>query len=156
MAIIASKFVLGALRIPSSEQAGDAQVPRFYIDVTLAQATSFLNSPGNIIDLGILPSNHALADCIFDADALGTSLTFDVGIMSGTPGDIVSARTCGAELFAASNIAVAGTVVARPTLKSAFRIAKVAYDRSIGLKVVAGTSAAYLAGQLGLTCYYAP
>jgi hypothetical protein len=135
MAIRASSYVTGPNRQPDAETGGDVVCVRAVIPVTAAQLV--LN---DIIDALILPAFHFVTDMILVPDDLDTggspSLTLDVGIMSGTPGDVVTARTCGNEFFAAS---VAGTPSAavRPTKAAGFTIAPVGYDRSIGIKFAA-------------------
>lgn len=135
MAIRASRFATNQLPTVTSRAAGDTIVQDYFIDLTAAQLV--LN---DIIDLGILPAYHVVSDALLipdDLDTNGTPLiALDVGIMSGVPGDTVTARTCGAEIFAASTAAQTG-VVARPTLPSAFKILATEADRSIGVKIQA-------------------
>lgn len=129
----ASQFATGQLSTVSSGAAGVVISNDFFHDLTVAQ-----NVTGNIIDIGTLPAYMTISDVVLvpdDLDSL-TAMTLDVGIMSGTPGDTTSVRTCGAEVFAASTAAQTGAV-ARPTLKSAFNILPTETDRSIGVKIAA-------------------
>lgn len=110
---------------------------------------------GDIIELGVLPANNEISDAILIADDLdtGTTLTLDVGIMSGDVGDKGSVRTCGAEIFAASNVGQAGGV-ARTTLATAFTVAAVSQDRSIGVKIAAAATAHTAGAKLRLLLKY--
>lgn len=93
---------------------------------------------GDIIEIGRLPAYATICDAILISDKVdtGTTITLDVGIMSGTPGDTTAGRTCGNELFAASVNGQAG-VVERMTKLAGFTIAETDADRAIGVKVVA-------------------
>jgi hypothetical protein len=148
MTIRASQFVTGQLSTITADSAGDTVVNDYFYDLPTAQ-----NVTGDIIDLGILPAYHTVSDVIAVPDDLdtGAAMTFDVGLMSGTPGDTVSARTCGAEIFAASTAAQTGAV-ARPTLPSAFKILPTEADRSIGVKIAAQAATA-AAGRIRLRVF---
>jgi hypothetical protein len=150
MATYASKFTSDVLTTVAGACAGDVVVNDYFYDLPTTQ-----NVAGNIIDIGTLPGGHTVSDVILAPDDLDTNgtptLTLDVGIMSGTPGDTVSARTCGAEIFSASTAGQSGAV-ARPTLKSAFTIAATESDRSIGVKIVA-QSATAAAGRIRLRVF---
>lgn len=140
----------GTLLAPTPDAAGELCSYRATITLTTAQETL-----GQIIEMGPLPAGCDLVDAILDADDLDSgvaAITLDVGVMSGTAGVSDGARTCGAEVFSASTVAQAGGVV-RPTLASAFRIARSDTDRGIGVKLAAapGTAAA---GTIGLTLIY--
>lgn len=132
---IASKFAYNQLASAVSACFGQVISADYFMDVTAAQLTL-----DNIIDLGILPAGHTVSDAILIPDDLDTHATplvaLDVGIMSGTPGDITSVRTCGAELFAA-DIGARTAAAARMTLASGFKILATGADRSIGVKVQA-------------------
>lgn len=147
MALIQSKYAKGIVSVAYPSIAGAAVAQRFSHVLAAALAV------GDIIELAAIPAGCRVVDVIFDSDDLDTNgapaMAFDVGIMSGGFGDENPARTCGAEFFAASNVAQAGTV-ARPTLKSAFRTTPSTIDRSIGIKCTTA-AATFQAGQLGLT-----
>ncbi|HTN66416.1 MAG TPA: hypothetical protein VL051_09570, partial [Burkholderiaceae bacterium] len=68
---------------------------------------------------------------------------------SGEVGSTDGARTCGAELFAASNVAQAGGT-ARMSLASGFRLASAGVDRSIGVKIKAAIATQAATGKIGL------
>lgn len=129
-----SKFSNRNLPIKTSDCAGDVVVNEYFIDLTAAQLV--LN---NIFDLGILPAETRVVDMVLvsdDLDTGGPTVTLDVGLLDGTPGDSVNSRTCGAEFFSASTAAQAG-VPARMTAATGFKVAAAAADRSIGLKIAA-------------------
>lgn len=148
MATILSKFATRELNTNGSDRRGQPVANRFFVDLKAADLVA-----NNVIDLGILPAGHSITEAILIADDLDTNgtptITLDVGLMSGTTGDAVSARTVGTELFSASNVGQAGTVATAATTKSAYTITAVGYDRSIGAKVVTG-AATGAAGRLRL------
>lgn len=152
MAIIQSNWAKGIIAIPYASFAGVVVAQRFVISVTAAQL--LLN---NIFELAPIPIGHVPLDMVLDTDDLDTNaaptLTLDVGVMSGVWGDPDQARTVGAEFFAASNVAQAGGI-ARPTLKTAQRVAASQTARSIGVKVAAAPATA-APGDIGLTVFYA-
>lgn len=89
----------------------------------------------DILELGVLPADHALVDAILDTDDIdsGTLLVYDVGIMSGSVGLADTARTVGAQIFSAANTPGRTAGMARPTLNLG-NILPSSVDRSIGLK----------------------
>lgn len=150
MTIRASQFITNQLPTITADSAGDTVVNDYFFDITAAQIVA-----NDIIDLGILPAYHSVSDAVLLPDDLDTNgaatITLDVGIMSGTPGDTASARTCGAEIFSASTAAQSGAAV-RPTLPSAFKILAAELDRSIGVKIVTGAATA-TAGRVRLRVF---
>ena len=112
----------------------------------------------NIVEMGPLPAGCEQVDVILDSDELdsSTGLTVDVGIMSGDFGALLDAsgnpRTCDASIISATTTPRAGGVV-RPTLATAFRIARNAADQGIGVKIHAAPTTA-VAGTIGLTVIY--
>jgi hypothetical protein len=150
MATIASKFH-DTLPVAYGDCANDLIVNNFFIDVTTAQL--ILN---NVFDIGVIPAGHTVIDAVLIPDDLdsGTAIALDVGIMSGTPGDIVSTRTIGAEIFAANTAAQTGAI-ARPSLPSAFKILATQADRSVGVKVQTAPTTA-VAGRIRLQLVMSP
>lgn len=149
MASLASKFSQNILPTVTADCAGDVVVNDYFYDITALQIDAAV-----IIDIGVLPAYHTVSDMILIADDLDTgsaAITLDVGIMSGTPGDTTSARTCGAEFFSGSVGAQAG-VIARPTLASAFKVLATETDRSIGVKIVVDAATA-AAGRIRLRTF---
>lgn len=153
MAILASPFTKYANTFVSGDCAGDVIVQEYYVDVTAAQIV--LN---DIVDLGVLPANHTVTDMILIPDDLDTNgaptIALDVGIMSGEPGDTVTARTCGNEFFAADTSARTGAI-ARMSKAAGFRVQPTGSDRSIGVKFQAGAATA-AAGRIRLIAFMAP
>lgn len=150
MAILFSKYVRGALRIPTADKAGEVIAVRYEYDYLSTE------SDGDILDLGILPAHHTVRDIVVDVDDVdsGTDFEWDLGLMNGSPGETYSTgttpRTCGAEFFSGATTGQSAGIV-RPTLKTAFRVERVGYDRSIGLKLVdQGTTT----GKIGVTVFY--
>lgn len=150
MALIQSKYAKGLIIPPFPAFAGHVVSHRFNHVFTAIPALN------DILELAPIPVGCRVMDMILDSDDMdsGTTLTFDVGVMSGLWGANDAARTSGAEFFSASNVGQAGTV-ARPTLKTAFRVASAASERSIGVKVTGGIGGFQINGELGLTVYYA-
>jgi len=147
MAIKVSKHSDGQLSIVTPDCAG-VVVQNFYeFDITGETL-----EVGDIIDIGVLPANATVADAVLVCDDLDTNasptLTLDVGVMSGEVGTTGS-RTCGEEIFSDSAVAQAGGI-ARTTKVEAFRIAKTAADRSIGVKVTAAAATEAASGKIGL------
>lgn len=153
MATKASTFTKYATTFITGDCAGDVITNDYYVD--LAAADIVLN---NVIDLGVLPANHTVADAILIADDLDTNgaptLALDVGVMSGVPGDTTSVRTCGNEFFAAVSTAQAGGV-ARMTKKEGFLVLPSAADRSIGVKFQAAAATA-AAGRVRVRFFMVP
>lgn len=133
----------GTGNVITADCAGDVIQNVYEIDWSQAPFKGVTLALNDLVDLGPLPANHTVTDVILDSDDMDSggspALAFDVGIMSGTVGDTVNARTIGNEFFAASNIAQAGGI-ARMTKSAGMRVAPVGYDRSIGLKITAAAA----------------
>lgn len=136
MALTHSIYVRGGQRVPAAQQAGDVVAVKY----TFAYDDSAL-SDGDIHELGILPAHHTVRDAVLiatDVDS-GTDFELDIGLMSGDVGEALdadgNARTSGDELFDGATTGQSAGV-ARMSEPDGFAIAPVAYDRSIGLKVV--------------------
>jgi hypothetical protein len=136
MALKHSKYVRGPLRIPHAEKAGEVIAVRY--------------------EHQYLPANMTVRHIVADADDVdgGTDFEWDLGLMSGKVGEALQddgdPRTCGAEFFSGATLG-RDVGVATPTLKTAYRVAPVAYDRSIGVKFVdQGTTT----GKLGFTVFF--
>ncbi|WP_159953055.1 hypothetical protein [Rhizobium sp. 18065] len=146
MALIQSNYAKGIISGPFPAFAGAVVAKRFFHVLSAAPALN------DIIELAPLYAGTRIIDFILDADDLdsGTALLLDVGIMSGAWQEKNDARTCGAELLAALNIGQTG-IIARPTLKTAFRTAVASTDRSIGVKINTAAGTFVPGGQIGLT-----
>ncbi|SEH89706.1 hypothetical protein [Paraburkholderia hospita] len=153
MTILQSLWATGQRMTPIGDCAGDvvSQVFEFVLPATALQV-------GDIIELGPLLADNSVRDAILISDDLDSggapAIAFDVGIMSGEVGDAVSARTCGNELFAASNVGQAGGVV-RASAVSAFTIASTSNHRSIGAKVTTAPQTQVAGAKLRLLLTYA-
>lgn len=144
MTIRVSGFSNRNYPVTVADCAGDIVAAQYFYDLPTAQ-----NVTGDIIDIGPLPAGHTVVRAVLVPDDLdsATGITLDVGIMSGNPGE-TGARTCGAEIFAASTAAQTGVPVT-PTIKTAYTIQAVDYDRSIGVKIVSQSTTA-VAGRVRL------
>ncbi len=146
MATILSPFASNQIATLVGDCAGDVVVNDFYVD--LAVGDLLLN---NVIDLGVLPGGHTVTNAFLIADDLDTggspAITVDIGLMTGTPGDSVSVRTVGAEMFSAANAAQTGAAPVQMSLKSGYTIMANQADRSIGVKISAAPATA-AAGRL--------
>jgi hypothetical protein len=133
--------------------AGDVVVNEYFYDLTVAQ-----NIVNDIIDIGVLPAYHTVVDMVLVPDDLDTNaspaVALDVGLMSGTVGDTVTARTCGAEFFAADTGARSGAA-ARMSAATGFKVQATESDRSIGVKIQAASATA-AAGRIRLVVTMAP
>ena len=132
MTIKQSNWAKGIIVTTTSDCAGEVVCERFTFTVT-ENLTS-----ADIIELGVLPAGSTVVDAILDTGNLGVGVTITSGIMSGVVGDKDAARTCGSELFSA----VANNAIVRPSTSSAFTIAPVNADRSLGVKVSGNVTAA--------------
>lgn len=151
MAIIQNNAAKGIEPIPYPGSAGEVIAKRYTILATAAQLV--LN---NIFEIAPIPAGLVPREFILDSDDLdshGTpTITLDVGVMSGAFGSPDQARTCDDIIFDGSTVAQAGGV-ARPTLKTAYRIGQSNTNRSIGVKVATAPATAQ-EGTIGLTVFY--
>ncbi len=149
----ASKFASNQLGTIYGDCAGDLVVNQFFIDLTAAQVVN-----GNFFDVGLLPAYHTVVDMVLipdDLDSNGTpTITLDVGLLSGTPGDTTSNRTIGAEFFSGDTGARTGAL-ARMSLATGFKVLPTEADRSIGVKIAAAVATA-AAGRVRLLVTTAP
>lgn len=141
-----SQFITRQLNIVSSGEAGDVISNDYFYDLPAAQAV--LN---DIIDIGVLPAYMTVSDAVLivdDMDTNGTPLmALDVGIMSGSPGDTNTDRTCGNEFYAAdTTVRTGGT--SRMTKKDGFIVLPTEADRSIGVKIQAAPATAATTGRI--------
>lgn len=147
MSLFQNDFAKGSRAIPYPANAGVVVAHRYFVDIAAAPVVN------DIYEVAPLPANCRVTDIVVDSADMdsGTTLAFDVGIMSGGFGINDAARTCGNEFFAATPIAQTGGV-ARPTKQSAINQAPSGSDRSIGLKCTAAATG-FTAGQIALTVY---
>lgn len=154
MALKQTEHATGQICAPTPCGAGD--VVSYRASIALATGDLTLNQ---IIEMGPLPANCDLVDVILDTDDLDSgsaAIALDAGIMDGEVGELLDdsgdARTVDASILSAVTTAGAGGVV-RPTLATAFRIARSDVDRSIGIKIHTAPATAQ-AGTIGLTVIY--
>jgi hypothetical protein len=133
----------GLIQSPVALSAGAVNFIRF--DFTFTAAFAFATDQ---LELGVLPANCTICDAVLIGNAGGAN-TANVGLMTGTPGDKINARTISNELFAVQNI---NAQVARMSAQTGFNIAPVAYDRAIGLTTTANITAG--TNNISLLMYY--
>lgn len=133
MAIIQSEHALGRKQAPYAAESNNVVVAKY--EVTLNSNIGATD----VVELGILPAYSVVVDATLVTDAMGTGITADVGIMSGTPGAPDDSRTVGNELYAAADVAAAA--VTRLSKADAFRLAPTESDRALGLKVSGAVTA---------------
>lgn len=137
----------------NADAAGDLIRNVYEIDLSIAPFKGVTFGVGDIIDMGAIPANHRVADMVVVSDQLDTNgtplLAFDVGVLTGTVGDTVNARTMGTEFFAASTLARAGGT-ARLALTTGFLVSPTYKDQSIGVKVTAAAATLATTGKLRL------
>ena len=132
MTIKQSNWAKGINVTTTSDCSGEVVHEKFTFTVSADLAST------DIVELGVLPAFCTVVDAILDSGSLGAGVTITSGIMSGVVGDKDAARTCGSELFSA----VANNAIVRPSTSSAFTIAPVNADRSLGVKVSGNVTAA--------------
>lgn len=97
----------------------------------------------DIAEACVLPAGHVLCDSVFESDDLDTNgtptVSWNIGLMSGTVGVADAARTVGTQLASASTLSRTGGME-RLASRAALGILPVDVDRSIGLKA-AGAAA---------------
>ncbi|MND20863.1 hypothetical protein D3C76_47990 [compost metagenome] len=96
----------------------------------------------DIIELGELMPFARVCDAIVFTEGTFTGITADIGLMSGNFGDKDSVRTSGNELFAAADLAAAGTAIVRLSKKDMLSLATTEASRGIGVKVSAQVAGA--------------
>lgn len=132
--------------------AGDVIQNRFEADLAATPLKGVTLAVGDIIDFGIIPANTTVVDLLIDTDDLDSNgtptLAYDVGVLTGTVGD-TTGRTCGTEFFAATTASQSAGVT-RMSKITGFRVAPVAYDRSIGIKITTAAATLPVTGILGL------
>src|SRR5690606_22896116 len=89
----------------------------------------------DIIEIGELPPFARVCDAMIFTEGTFTGITADVGLMSGTYGDALSARTADSKLFAAADLAAGGTAVVRLSKKDMLLEPTVEASRGIGIVV---------------------
>lgn len=136
--------------------AGDVVENRYELDLSQAPLKGVTLAVNDIIDMGLIPALSKVVDVIIETDDLDSNgtptLAFDVGVITGTPGDNVGSRTCGNEFFAASTIARAGGVE-RMSKSAGFRVDRADTDKSIGLKITTAAATLPTTGKLAIILF---
>lgn len=120
--------------------------------VTVAGLTA-----NDVIEMAILPAGYVPLDAKLVCEDLdtGTTLTLDVGVVSGTAGVADNTRTCGNEAVAASTVGQTGGVVVDN--KAAFSLLAVSEsDRGIGIKLAASAAVLVVGAKIRLTVMARP
>ena len=89
------------------------------------------------LEMCALPAGYVPIDIIVDTEDLGTAVTADVGIMSGTYGS-TGTRTCSAVFGSAKALGTAG--IYRMDVSGGGRIAPTTADRGIGFALTTVTT----------------
>lgn len=132
MALFKSIQIVKKLPIPSSDSA--TEVIAIVGDYTLAGT----EASADVIEMCPLPAGYCIVDVIVDTEDLGTTVTADVGLVSGDY-DATGVRTCGATIMTGKALGttgiyradVAGFSRTAPLSESAGTAGK-AGDRGIG------------------------
>lgn len=131
MARFQSNHARGILQVPEPLSAGALCFVRF--DFIFAATFTFGTDQ---LEIGILPAFATIRDAVLIGNSGGVN-TANVGMMAGTPGDILSAngaRAVTANLFAATSI---NATVTRASIAAAWNIAPDPSPRSIGVELTA-------------------
>jgi hypothetical protein len=137
-----------AQKLPSISSPGYQIAPLVgdYVTQTGLVATDIIDMV--ILPAGYVPVSYKLAT--EDCDSNGTpTITLDVGVMSGTPGSLDGARTCGNEALAANIVAQAGGVVVE-NKAAGLMIAPSDADRSIGVRLATGAATLVVGAKMRL------
>lgn len=137
MALIQSDWAKGLKPVARPQTAWTVHAQLFIVDVPAAGFAS-----GDILELAILPPYARIVGAqLVTVGSLGAA-TVDVGLMSGTTGELTnddnSARTSGNELFAAAALTAELTFISKA---AALLLAPTEKDRSIGVKFSAAVAA---------------
>jgi hypothetical protein len=133
MSIYQSDHAKGVKVVPTPSRSNEAVVVKFSytFGTTVVAVSTGAASNGDKVELGILPAGMTITDAIVVTDDVTSGGALNIGFMSGEPGSVDNARTCGTELFAAL---ADTTAVNRLSTAAPFRLASNDNaDRSIGL-----------------------
>lgn len=124
MALFKATQVVNKQQVMVADRASDL-IPIFG-DFTIP--AGFATS--DVVEMAPLPAGYVPVDLIVDNGALGTTMTFDAGLLSGDF-DATGARTCGAQFMTAQAGQTAG--IKRMAVAGGGRIAPTTNARGVGL-----------------------
>lgn len=125
MPTIATPFSNGQIDPSRPLSSGAVCSARMVLDLTTVQVANL-----DIVEIGLLHPFAYIIDATLVPEGAFGAVTCTVGIMTGTAGDLVAARTVGAELFAA---ATPLTAPVRNTVPAGFLLAPSETARGIGV-----------------------
>lgn len=131
MALIQSDHAKGRKQAPYAAEAGTTVTARYEIALSAAGTS-------DVVELGILPAYCRVTDATLVTDGLGGTVTADVGVMSGTPGENDASRTVANQLFDAADVAANGLV--RLTKTDMLLLDGVETDTPVGMTVSASAT----------------
>ena len=131
MATLLSKQITNKVPFPSAD--GATGLIFCFGDYTLLGT----EATGDELEMCVLPAGYVPVDIIVDTEDLGTAVTADAGIMSGTVGSTAT-RTCGAEFMAAKALDTTG--IYRMDVAGGGRVAPTTGDRGIGFALTTVTT----------------
>lgn len=101
MALLKSKQVTNKLPVMTGDRASETIVVFGDYTLTGSEATS------DVVEMVPLPAGYVPVDVIVDTEDLGTTVTANVGLLSGDF-DATGSRTCGATIMSAKALGTAG------------------------------------------------
>jgi hypothetical protein len=135
MATIQTTWATGQDTPPRPQTAGAAHVARYVYDFT--GKPTLVNA--DILEMGPIPPFARISEVTLIPEGSFAGVTCSIGVMTGEAGDAVTARTVGAEFFAAST---GLTAMARSTVVAGHVLEPSTSARGIGIDfsadVVAG------------------
>jgi len=131
MSVIQTEWAKGQRATPSGCAAGDVKTVE--LSYTIKDGATL--AAADIVELGFLPAFHQIVGAKLVNDALGGTITANVGFITGDPGS----EAVGTELYSAQSVAAA----AATELNSAYalRLPSVDENRRLGLKLSADATA---------------
>jgi hypothetical protein len=113
----------------------------------------------DVIDMCVLPAGYvpfSVKLITDDLDSNGSpTIALDVGIMTGTPGSLDTARTCGNEALTASTIGRTGGVAVEANA-AILQLAPTDADRSFGVRIATGAATLTVGARIRLNVEVRP
>lgn len=111
----------------------------------------------DVIEFGILPGGCLPVDFTLITDDMDSNgmptVIMNGGLLSGTPGDVNNARTCGADYLSASNVGQAGGL-ARANVATGFLATPSVSDRGFGVVLTTGAATLVVGAKMRATLYF--